>query len=57
MLVLARKEQEIINIGDDIEITVIEIHSMNCVKLGIRAPKDVPVHRHEIYLKIQGENK
>jgi carbon storage regulator len=56
MLVLARKEQEIINIGDDIEITVIEIQSMNCVKLGIRAPKEVPVHRHEIYLKIQGED-
>ena len=57
MLVLARREQEVINIGDDIEITVIEIQSMNCVKLGIRAPRDVSVHRHEIYLKIQEEEK
>ena len=57
MLVLARREGQIINIGHDIEITIIEIQSLNCVKIGINAPRDIPVHRHEIYLRIQGEQE
>lgn len=56
MLALSRKIQESIIIGDDIEITVLSI-SKEQVKLGISAPKSVPVHRKEIYIQIQDENK
>lgn len=56
MLALTRKVQESIIIGDNIEITVLSINK-DQVKLGISAPKDVKVHRKEIYLQIQQENK
>ncbi|PKM52696.1 MAG: carbon storage regulator [Firmicutes bacterium HGW-Firmicutes-7] len=56
MLALSRKIQESIVIGDDIEITILSI-SKDQVKLGISAPKSVPVHRKEIYMQIQEENK
>jgi carbon storage regulator len=55
MLVLTRKLKESIQIGDDIEITVLAI-SGDQVKLGISAPKHVEIHRKEIYLAIQKEN-
>ncbi len=55
MLVLARKINESIMIGDDIEVVVIDIKG-DQVKLGIRAPKKVTVHRKEIYEEIQQEN-
>jgi carbon storage regulator len=55
MLVLTRKLKEAIQIGDDIEITVLAI-SGDQVKLGINAPKHVEIHRKEIYLAIQQEN-
>ncbi|NUK29768.1 carbon storage regulator CsrA [Parageobacillus sp. VR-IP] len=55
MLVLTRKLKEAIQIGDDIEITVLAIQG-DQVKLGINAPKHVEVHRKEIYLAIQKEN-
>jgi carbon storage regulator len=55
MLVLTRKLKEAIQIGDDIEITVLAIHG-DQVKLGINAPKHVEIHRKEIYLAIQKEN-
>jgi carbon storage regulator len=55
MLVLTRKLKESIQIGDDIEITVLAI-SGDQVKLGINAPKHVEIHRKEIYLAIQAEN-
>ena len=55
MLVLARKINESIMIGDDIELVVIDIKG-DQVKLGIRAPKNVTVHRKEIYEEIQQEN-
>jgi carbon storage regulator len=55
MLVLSRKIKEAIQIGDDIEITVLAI-SGDQVKLGINAPKNVEIHRKEIYLAIQKEN-
>jgi carbon storage regulator len=48
MLVLTRKKSEAIVIGDDIVITVVGIHG-DKVRLGVDAPKDVPVHRHEVY--------
>lgn len=56
MLALSRKVQESIIIGDDIEITVLAINK-DQVKLGINAPKNVAIHRKEIYIQIQEENK
>ncbi len=55
MLVLARRLNESIMIGDDIEVVVIDIKG-DQVKLGIKAPKKVTVHRKEIYAEIQGQN-
>ncbi|HBR30293.1 MAG TPA: carbon storage regulator [Firmicutes bacterium] len=56
MLVLTRKVNESIIIGDDIKITVVEVKGEQ-VKLGISAPKRVSVHREEVYLEIQKENR
>ncbi len=55
MLVLTRKLNESIHIGTDIEIFVVEIKDDH-VKIGIKAPKDIPVHRAEIYKSILEEN-
>lgn len=55
MLVLTRKVQQSIVIGDDIEVVVLEVRGEQ-VRLGIRAPKDVTVHRKEIYSQIHDEN-
>ncbi|AGT33467.1 carbon storage regulator [Geobacillus genomosp. 3] len=55
MLVLTRKLKEAIQIGDDIEITVLAIQG-DQVKLGINAPKSIDIHRKEVYLAIQAEN-
>lgn len=55
MLVLTRKKDETIKIGDDIEIKVIGING-DQVKIGIEAPNHVEIHRKEIYLSIQEEN-
>ena len=55
MLVLTRKEDESIMIGDDIEVKVLDLRD-NQVKLGIVAPRSVAVHRREVYLAIQAEN-
>ena len=54
MLVLTRREGESIAIGDEIEVTVLEIRGRN-VRLGIKAPPEMPVHRLEVYLRIQGK--
>ena len=56
MLVLARKVNESIMIGNDIEITVLEIKG-DQIKLGVKAPKSVPIYRKELYVQIQEENK
>lgn len=56
MLALSRKKDEAIVINDDIEITVIEIKG-DQVKLGITAPKSVPIYRKEVYAQIQTANK
>jgi carbon storage regulator len=54
MLVLSRKKNESIVINNDITVTVIEIRG-DKVRLGIVAPKDVPVHRQEVYDAIHGK--
>ena len=54
MLVLSRKKNESIVIANDIIITVIEVRG-DKVRLGIVAPKDVPVHREEVYEAIHGK--
>jgi len=56
MLVLTRKAKQSIMIGDGIEITIVEIKG-DAVKLAIDAPRDVPVHRREVYEEIQRENR
>ncbi len=56
MLVLARSENEKIRIGDDIEIVVVSVRG-NCVRLGITAPKSVPVNRQEVYEKKLSESE
>jgi carbon storage regulator len=55
MLVLSRKKNESIIINDHITVTVIEIRG-DKVRLGIEAPKDVTVHRREVYEAIQSQN-
>jgi carbon storage regulator len=56
MLVLSRQRDETIMIGDDIEITIVDIRG-DKVRLGITAPNHVPVHRKEVYDAIQRENR
>ena len=60
MLVLSRKVGEIVKIGDDISITVVRVAG-GAVRLGIEAPREVAVHREEIYDRLQqildGEEK
>lgn len=56
MLALSRKQNESIIIGNDIEITILDVRN-DQVKIGINAPKHVGIYRKEIYLQIQEENK
>ena len=56
MLVLSRQRDETIMIGDDIEVTVVDIRG-DKVRLGINAPKSVTVHRKEVYEQIKRENR
>ncbi len=55
MLVLTRKINESIMIGDEVEICVLEVRG-DKIRLGIKAPKAVPVHRKEVYDEIQRAN-
>ena len=56
MLILSRKINEVVRIRDDIKITVLGVNR-NHIRLGIEAPNDVPVHRAEIWEKINSEKK
>ena len=56
MLALSRKKNESIIVNNNIEITILDIRG-DQVKVGIAAPKEVPIYRKEVYLQIQEENK
>lgn len=56
MLALSRKKGEAIVINNNVEITILEVKG-DQVKIGIAAPKEVPVYRKEVYLQIQEANK
>ncbi len=56
MLALSRKKNEAIVINNNIEITVLDIRG-DQIKLGISAPKEIPIYRKEVYIQIQNENK
>ncbi|HML75101.1 MAG TPA: carbon storage regulator CsrA [Anaerohalosphaeraceae bacterium] len=56
MLVLSRQKDESIMIGDEVEITIVDVRG-DKVRLGISAPRSVAVHRKEIYLAIQKEKQ
>lgn len=56
MLALSRKKNEAIVINNNIEITILEIKG-DQVKIGVSAPKEVPIYRKEVYVQIQEANK
>lgn len=56
MLALSRKKNEALVINNNVEITILEVKG-DQVKIGIEAPKEVPVYRKEVYLQIQQANK
>ena len=55
MLALTRKKGESLVINNNIEITILEIRG-DQIKIGVNAPKEVPIYRKEVYLQIQSEN-
>ncbi|HQY87823.1 MAG TPA: carbon storage regulator CsrA [Tepidisphaeraceae bacterium] len=55
MLVLSRQKDEVVMIGDNVEVTIVDIRG-DKVRLGITAPKSLPVHRREVWLAIKAEN-
>lgn len=55
MLVLTRKKNESIQIGEDIEIKILSVDG-DQIKIGIEAPQSIDIHRKEVYLEIQAQN-
>ena len=55
MLILTRKTGETVMIGEEVTVTVLGVKG-NQVRLGINAPRDISVHREEIYVRIKGEH-
>ena len=56
MLALTRKKGESLVINNNIEVTILEVRG-DQIKIGIAAPKEVPIYRKEVYIQIQEENK
>jgi carbon storage regulator len=55
MLILTRRVGETLMIGDEITVTIVGVNA-NQIRLGIEAPKEIPVHREEVYVRLQEEN-
>jgi carbon storage regulator len=56
MLILTRRGGESVKIGDDVTVTVLGVRGMQ-VRIGVSAPRDMPVHREEIYERIRSEQR
>ena len=56
MLILTRRIGEVIMIGEDITVTVLEVKG-NQVRVGVQAPREIPVHRQEVYERVQREKE
>lgn len=56
MLILTRKEGESLRLGDDITVTVVSVKGGN-VRLGVSAPRDVAIHREEVYVRVAAERE